>query len=54
MSPNQEKNANEEVQQLAVQNLQIQALTGEMKRMMQVKLEHIHECLDRVKTASAR
>ena len=48
MAQNQERNTNEEVQQPAVPNLQMQALIGEMRRMMRAELEPIHERLDRV------
>ena len=46
MSYNPEQNINEKDQFATTQNLQIQALMGEMRRMMRAKLEHIHECLD--------
>ena len=49
MSHNLERNTNEEDQSAVTQNLQIQALMGEMKRMMRAELELIHEHLDQVK-----
>ncbi|PSS08357.1 Myosin heavy chain, fast skeletal muscle like, partial [Actinidia chinensis var. chinensis] len=48
MSRNQEKSTSEEVPPQAVPNLQMQALMGEMRRIMRAELEHIHERLDRV------
>ena len=52
MSHNRENNTSEEVPQQAVPNLQMQALMGEMRRMMRAELEHIHERLDRVEEGS--
>ena len=46
MAQNQERN--EQVQQPVVPNLQIQALMGEMRRIMRAELEQIHDRLDRV------
>ena len=43
MSHNLEQNTNEEDQSATTQNLQIQALMGEMRRMMRAELELIHE-----------
>ena len=54
MSQNQEKSTNEEVQQQAISNLQMQALMGEVRQMMRVELEHIHERLDRVEEGTQR
>ena len=48
MSHNQEENSSENNQQPTIPNIQMQALLGEMRRMMRVELEHIHERLDRV------
>ena len=48
MSHNLEQNTNEEDQSATTQNLQIQALMGEMRRMIRAELELIHERLDRV------
>ena len=48
MSHNQERNTNEEDQTPIAQNLKIQALMGEMRVMMRVGLENIHEHLDQV------
>ena len=46
MSYNPERNTNEKDQSATTQNSKIQALMGEMRRMMRAKLEHIHERLD--------
>ena len=54
MSHNLEQNTNEEDQSTTTQNLQIQALMGEMRRMMRAELELIHERLDRVENTRAR
>ena len=51
MSHNLERNTNEEDQSATTQNLQIQALMGEMRRMMRAELELIHEHLDQVENA---
>ena len=48
MSHNSERNTNEEDQYAITQNLQIQVLMGEIRRMMRVELERIYECLDQV------
>ena len=48
MSQDQEKNTNEELPPTNLPNLQMQALLGEIRRMMRVELEHIHERMDRV------
>ncbi|KAH9792509.1 hypothetical protein KPL71_004153 [Citrus sinensis] len=53
MSHNLEQNTNEDDQSATTQNLQIQALLGEMRRMMRVELELIHERLDRVENTRA-
>ena len=53
MSHNLERNTNEEDQSATTQNLQIQALMGEMRRMMRAELELIHERLDRVENTRA-
>ena len=52
MSHNQERNTNEENQTLIAQNLQIQALMGEMRVMMRAGLENIHGHLDQVENKS--
>ena len=52
MSSNQEDGANEGARPL--QNLQLQALIGEMQRMMRAELESIHERLDRVEDGTPR
>ena len=54
MSRNQEKSTSEEVPSQAVLNLQMQALMGEMRRMMRAELEHIHERLNRVEEGTQR
>ncbi|KAH9780480.1 hypothetical protein KPL71_008094 [Citrus sinensis] len=54
MSQNLEQNINEEDKSATTQNLQIQALMGEMRRMMRVELELIHEHLDRMENTRAR
>ena len=54
MAQNQEQGTNEEVPQPAVPNLQIQALMGEMRRMMRAELDHLHERLDRVEEGAPR
>ncbi|WP_163008930.1 hypothetical protein, partial [Streptomyces sp. S5] len=54
MSQDQEKNTNEELPPTNLPNLQMQALLGEMRRMMRVELEHIHERLDRVEEGTQR
>ena len=48
MSRNQERNINEEVLQLAIQNLQIQVLMEEIRWMMRAELDHIYEHFDQV------
>ena len=50
MSHNLEQNTNEENQSATTPNLQIQALIGEMRRIMRAELELIHERLDWVET----
>ena len=54
MSQDQEKNTNEELPPTNLPNLQMEALLGEMRRMMRVELEHIHERLDRVEEGTQR
>uniref|UniRef100_A0A2N9FAG5 Reverse transcriptase n=1 Tax=Fagus sylvatica TaxID=28930 RepID=A0A2N9FAG5_FAGSY len=54
MSNNQEEDTTEEFRQPAVLNLQMQALLGEMRRMLRVELEPIHERLDRVEAGTPR
>ena len=53
MSNNQE-DTTEEVRQPAVPNLQMQALLGEMRRMLRAELEPIHDRLDRVEAEAPR
>ncbi|KAH9649369.1 hypothetical protein KPL70_025952 [Citrus sinensis] len=53
MSHNLERNTNEEDQSATTQNLQIQALMGEMRMMMKAELELIHEHLDQVENTRA-
>ncbi|KAH9649300.1 hypothetical protein KPL70_025934 [Citrus sinensis] len=53
MSHNLKRNTNEEDQSATTQNLQIQALMGEMRRMMKAELELIHERLDQVENTRA-
>ena len=53
MSNNQEDTI-EEVQQPAGPNLQMQALLGEMRRMLRAELEPIHDRLDRVEAVAPR
>ena len=54
MSNNQKEDTTEEFRQPAVPNLQMQALLGEMRRMLRVELEPIHERLDRAKARTPR
>ena len=54
MSNNQEEDTTEEFQQPAVPNLQMQALLREMRRMLRVELEPIHERLDKVEAGTPR
>ena len=48
MAQNPEKNASNDIPPPEVPNLQMQALIGEMRRMMRAECEQIHERLDRV------
>ena len=54
MSLNQEENSTKVVQQRALPNLQLQALMGEMRRMMRVELEPLHERIDRLEEETPR
>jgi len=54
MSNNQEEDTTEEFRQPATSNLQMQALLGEMRRMLRAELELIHERLDRVEAETPR
>ncbi|KAI3465703.1 hypothetical protein Pfo_022366 [Paulownia fortunei] len=54
MSHNQVENSIEETQQATIPNLQLQALLGEMKRMMRIELEQIHERMDKLEDESTR
>jgi hypothetical protein len=51
MSGNQEE---EEFREPEVPNLQMQAMLGEMRRMLRAKLEPINERLDRVEAGTPR
>ena len=53
MSNNQE-DTTKEVRQPAVPNLQMQALLGEMRRMLRAELEPIHDRFDRVEAEAPR
>ena len=46
MSRNQEENSTEEIQQSPIPNLQIQAILGEVRRIMRAENEQLHERLD--------
>ena len=48
MSHDHGEQQTKEVQQRANLNLQTQALLGEMRRMIRVELEQIHERMDRL------
>jgi len=54
MSNNREEDTTEESRQPVAPNLQMQALLGEMRRMLRVELEPIHERLDRVEAGTPR
>ncbi|KAL5573988.1 hypothetical protein UlMin_023585 [Ulmus minor] len=54
MSNNQEEDTAKDFRQPADPNLQMQALLGEMRRMMRAELEPIHERLDRVEAGTPR
>jgi hypothetical protein len=54
MSNNQEEDTTEESRQPVALNLQMQALLGEMRHMLRVELEPIHEKLDRVDAGTPR
>ena len=54
MSNNQEEDIAEDFSKPADPNLQMQALLGEMRRMLRVELEPIHERLDRVEVGIPR
>ena len=54
MSQSQEENSTAELQQSTVPNLQLQALLGEMKRMMRTELEQIHERMDKIEGDATR
>jgi len=43
MSQIPERNTSEESTPLTIPNLQVQAIIGEMRRMMRAELEQIHE-----------
>ena len=51
---NQGRDTLEEVEPQAIPNLQMQALMGEMRRMLRLELEPIHERLDRVDAGTPR
>ena len=54
MAHTQERDTHEEAQPQAIPNLQMQALMGEMRRMLRLELEPIHERLDRVDAGTPR
>ena len=54
MAQNPEKNASNDIPPPEVPNLQMQALIGEMRRMMRAECEQIHERLDRVEEGTQR
>ncbi|XP_035546592.1 uncharacterized protein LOC109014453 [Juglans regia] len=54
MSNNQEEDTTEEFRQPPVPNVQMQAMLGEMRRMLRAELEPIHERLDRVEAETPR
>lgn len=54
MANNQEEDTTEELRQPIDQNLQMQALLGEMRRMLRAEIEPIHERLDRVEAGTPR
>jgi len=54
MSNNQEEETTKEFRQPPASNLQMQALLGEMRRMLRAELEPIHERLDRVEAETPR
>ncbi|KAL5539529.1 hypothetical protein UlMin_043657 [Ulmus minor] len=54
MSNNQEEHSTEEFRQPPAPNLQMQALLGEMRRMLRAELEPIQERLDRVEAGTPR
>ena len=51
---NQGRDTLEEVEPQAIPNLQMQALMGEMRRMLRLELEPIHKRLDKVKSKTMR
>ena len=54
MSQNTERNAGNDAPPPTVPNLQIEALMGEMRRMLREECEQIHERLDRVEEGAQR
>jgi len=50
----QEEDTTEEIRQPAASNLQMQALLGEMRRMLRAELEPFHKRLDRVEAETPR
>ena len=54
MSRNQEENSTEEVQQSPIPNLQIQAILGEVRRIMRAENEQLHERMDRLELENRR
>ncbi|KAF3960835.1 hypothetical protein CMV_014483 [Castanea mollissima] len=54
MANNQEEDITEELRQPIDQNLQMQALLGEMRRTLRAEIEPIHERLDRVEVGTPR
>ncbi|KAJ0963098.1 hypothetical protein J5N97_028220 [Dioscorea zingiberensis] len=54
MSQIPERNTSEESTPPTIPNLQVQAIIGEMRRMMRAELEQIHERMDRVEEGAQR
>ena len=54
MSQNTERSAGNDAPPPTVPNLQIEALMGEMRRMLREECEQIHERLDRVEEGTQR
>ena len=54
MSNNQEEDTTGDIRPHVVPNLQMQALLGEMRRMLRAELEPIHERLDKVEAETPR
>ena len=54
MSRNQEEDPNHEIQKQTIPNLQIQAILGEVRRMMRAENEQLHERLDKLELDNRR